>query len=132
MLYEVITVVVREGAFTAAVKSMVIRLQGKPAHAAEPEHGINPAPAIAELLQLAERLSNNRPERDDFALVTPIYASLGEKAYGTAAGYGEVHFTLRTWTQAMMVELESRLVDGLAGLQARFGLAIRHHRNNFV
>lgn len=124
--YPLGQVVVREGAFTAAVKSLAIRLQGKPAHAAEPEHGINPALAIAELLQLADRLSDNRPERDDFALVTPIFARLGDKAYGTAAGYGEVHFTLRSWSQARMGELERWLLAGLTQVQSRYGLGSRH------
>jgi len=124
--YPLGQVVVRQGSFTAAVKSMIITLQGKPAHAAEPEHGINPALAMAELLQQAAGLSNNCPERDDFVLVTPVHANLGEIAYGTSAGYGEVHFTLRSWSQGQMRQLEKRLLGILDELAARHWLAIRH------
>lgn len=124
--YPLGQVVVRAGSFTAAVQSLVIELEGCPAHAAEPEHGRNPAQAIAELLQLAQALSCNHPERPDFALVTPVYAHLGERAYGTAAGEGEVHFTLRSWTQQTMSELESRLLSQLAATCERDGLQARH------
>jgi metal-dependent amidase/aminoacylase/carboxypeptidase family protein len=37
------TVVVKEGTFTAAVKSLAYHLNGKTAHAGEPEQGRNPA-----------------------------------------------------------------------------------------
>jgi len=124
--YPLGQVVVRPGSFTAAVKSMIITLSGKPAHAAEPEHGINPALAMAELLQRAAGLSNNLPERDDFALVTAVFANLGEIAYGTSAGHGEVHFTLRSWSQGRMRQLEKRLLGILDELAARHRLAIRH------
>lgn len=39
--YELGSIVVKENAFTAAVKSVVFKLHGKTAHAAEPENGIN-------------------------------------------------------------------------------------------
>ena len=125
--YPLGEVVVRTGAFSASVRSLILCLQGKPAHAAEPEHGCNPALAMAELLQLAARLSCNEPEDPAFALVTPVYAHLGEKAYGTSAGYGEVHFTLRTFSQAGMVALEQALLTVLGQLAQHYGLAIRHH-----
>lgn len=105
--YPLGSIVLKKGAFTAAVKSIVFQLYGKTAHAAEPEHGINPALAIAELLQKAAQFSKN--DREDLALITPVHINMGEKAYGVSAGYGEVHFTLRTWTNASMQQLEDKL-----------------------
>lgn len=105
--YPLGSIVLRKGAFTAAVKSIVFQLQGKTAHAAEPEHGINPALAIAELVQKAAYLSKNNQE--NLALITPVHLNMGEKAYGVSAGYGEVHFTLRTWTNSTMLQLETKL-----------------------
>ncbi|MBU2268664.1 MAG: amidohydrolase, partial [Bacteroidetes bacterium] len=76
------SIVVKNQAFTAAVKSIIIKLKGKTAHAAEPENGINPALAVADILQKTTELSHNDPKADDFGLITPIHVNIGEKAYG--------------------------------------------------
>lgn len=106
--YPLKQIVVKRNAFTASVKSIIIRLHGKTTHAAEPENGINPALAIARIIIETAKLSNNAPEKEDFSVVTPIHIHMGEVAYGTAAGYGEVHLTLRTWTEPHMKTLETR------------------------
>ena len=48
--YELGQVILRKGAMTASVRSIIIKLFGKTSHAAEPEKGISPALAIAQLL----------------------------------------------------------------------------------
>ncbi len=93
------TVLIRDGAFTPGVRSLIFRIQGKTSHAAEPEKGLNPALAIADCIQLAERMTVAEASRDDFFLITPIHITMGEKAYGISAGYGEVHMTLRAWDE---------------------------------
>ena len=109
--YPLNQIVVREGAFTAAVTSIIIRLRGKTAHAAEPEHGHNPALAIAEILTQMDGLSNNEPDRDDFVVITPIHVEMGKIYYGISAGYGEVRLTLRTWTQDELEKLKEKVVQ---------------------
>ncbi|MGF1638277.1 MAG: amidohydrolase [Cyclobacteriaceae bacterium] len=109
--YPLHAVVVKNGAFTAAVKSIIIKLTGKTSHAAEPESGINPALAIAEILQQCHELNIIETDKADFALVTPIYIHMGEKAYGTSAGYGEVHLTIRTWDNKEMKKLSKACED---------------------
>lgn len=99
------SIIWRTGTFTASVISMVVKLRGKTSHAGQPDKGINPARAIAELLMESEKLTNHDPDQDDFQLVTPIFAELGRKNYGTSAGRGEVHFTLRAWTTKRMKQL---------------------------
>lgn len=95
-------IIVKEGTFSGKVKSLVIRLKGKTAHAAEPEKGHNPALAIAEILQFVDAHTHNHPESKDFFLNTPIYLQMGEKAYGVSAGSGEAHFTMRCWSAELM------------------------------
>ena len=90
-------IVLKENTFNANVKSMIIELEGKTAHAAEPEKGANPALMIAEILQQSEILTNNNPQQDDFFLITPIHITMGEIAHGISAGHGEVHLTIRSW-----------------------------------
>ncbi|MFT6333493.1 MAG: amidohydrolase [Saprospiraceae bacterium] len=100
--YPLHQVVIKYGSFTAAVKSIAIKIQGKTAHAAEPEHGANPAMAIAALLSCTNSLSNNQPEREDFAVITPIHIEMGSSNYGISAGHGVLRLTMRTWTEEQL------------------------------
>jgi metal-dependent amidase/aminoacylase/carboxypeptidase family protein len=95
--------------FSAGAISVAYRFFGRTAHAAQPETGQNPAIAIAEVLKLSETFSNPMLASEEFALITPIYATLGEKSYGIAPGYGEVHFTLRAWSLEQLKLLQEKL-----------------------
>ncbi len=108
--YPLNQIVVKNNSFTAGVKSIIIQINGKTAHAAEPENGLNPALAIAEILQESAKLSNNDPNREDFTLITPIHIEMGEIAYGISAGYGEVRLTIRTWDEYNMEKLTNELI----------------------
>lgn len=94
---EMGTIFWKDGVFTPNVFSWVFKFHGKTAHAAEPETGFNPSICIAKLLNKAEELSVNQPESDDFLIIVPVHVTVGEKAYGISAGYGELHLTLRSW-----------------------------------
>ncbi|KRP10615.1 MAG: hypothetical protein ABR95_08525 [Sphingobacteriales bacterium BACL12 MAG-120813-bin55] len=115
-------VVLKENAFTSAVTSCIIRLHGTTSHAAEPELGKNPAMLIAAILQRMDGLSNNQPEREDFKLITPVHVTMGEKAYGISAGYGEIHLTLRTWTSRHLENLSDDIRIGIEELSAEAGI----------
>lgn len=104
-------IVVKENAFTCAVVSLKIVLQGKTAHAGEPENGINPAVAMAEIIQQFHTLNQPNLQQNDFTLVTPIFSSMGKKAYGVSAGNAEVHFTIRCKNNAGIKELQKILVE---------------------
>jgi amidohydrolase len=109
--YPLHSVIIKKGIFTAAVSSLALRLQGKTAHASQPEYGLNPALAVAELLQESDAYTLNDPASEDFQLVTPVYARVGSPAYGVAAGDGEVHFTLRCWDNTRLEKLRSSIVE---------------------
>jgi amidohydrolase len=109
--YELHEIVCREGSFTAAAKSIIIKLSGKTSHAAEPELGINPASAIGALISMFEEVSNTDVTASDFALATPIYIQMGELAYGVSAGAGEVHYTLRTWKNEVMDRFTKEIIS---------------------
>jgi amidohydrolase len=104
-------VVVKEGAFTAAVESVAISLSGKTAHAAEPEQGHNPTWLIGEILAEALNLQNTDPKSDGFCLITPVYIHAGEKAYGISAGDGEIHFTLRAFENELLEKKKKELME---------------------
>ena len=128
--YPLGSVVVREGAFTASVNSMVIVLEGKTSHAAEPEHGLNPAAAVAELLQGALALDNNVPEDPAMRVVTPVHVDLGSIDYGISAGRAEVHLTLRCWHDQELEQLEQETEDLARKLARDHGLDVRVRRTH--
>lgn len=99
--YGLHQIVCRPNSFTASVQSIIIKLHGRTSHAGEPDLGINPALAIAEILQETNALQVPR-EQDDFKQVTPIQIEMGEEAFGISAGYGEVKLTIRTWDSETM------------------------------
>ena len=103
-------VLLKEGVFTAAAKSIIITLTGKTSHAAEPENGHNPALAMAQITQEVLQLQNPKISAPDFALITPVYSRLGSKAYGVSAGDGELHFTLRTFSNKVMKDLDEAIL----------------------
>ncbi len=104
-------IVLKEGPFTGNVSTAIIKLFGKTAHAAEPEKGHNPAGTIARILSWGEEHTLNQPTSNDFFLVTPVYVTMGELAYGISAGYGEVHLTIRSWRTDLFEEKCKQLVD---------------------
>lgn len=119
-------IMVREGAFTPSVKSLIFRFKGKTSHAAEPEKGINPALAMAETIRMCDDLTLNSPERDDFFLITPVYTTMGETAYGISAGYGEVHLTIRAWDEELLVSNSQKLIDDVTALAHKSKLDLSH------
>ncbi len=94
--YPLNTIVCREGSFTPGVTTLIAYFEGHTAHAAEPWNGHNPAAAMSEYLLAA--LENNMEDKEQhhFVTITPVYTTLGDtSAYGTSAGSGSVHLTVR-------------------------------------
>lgn len=104
-------VVVRPGPITAAVRSIVLRFEGRTAHASEPHLGENPSQAIADLLTSTAEL--NVPQLTDpgFRLVTPVHIIVGSPAYGVSAGDGELHLTIRAADNSSLAALEHEIVE---------------------
>lgn len=118
-------VVWKEGAFTAAANSMIIQLTGKTSHAAEPELGINPAQAMAEITQAIIALNHADIQDQNFRIATPVYTTMGEKSYGVSAGYGELHFTLRAWHNAVIRDFEKACEQIATQIGQKHGLDVQ-------
>ncbi|WP_339887071.1 amidohydrolase [uncultured Flavobacterium sp.] len=115
-------IVIKENTFTCAVNSMIIQLNGKTSHAGEPENGINPSLAIAEIIQVFNSKINTDVSSKKYCLITPIHINMGEKAYGVSAGYGEVHFTVRSNSNAQMRIIELNLEENVTKIATKFNL----------
>lgn len=104
-------IVVREHTFTAAVNSIIIKLKGKTSHAAEPEHGLNPALALSKIIDGSLAFDLNDPENEAMRVVTIVSVTLGELAYGISAGNAELHLTVRCWNDENLRQLEADIVS---------------------
>lgn len=110
--YEIGKVVFKEDAFTAAVVSAVFQINGKTAHAAEPEFGFNPAYFMSKVLLQTQALINNDIDSNEFALITPTHGMFGDDfAYGTSAGYGELRLTIRAWSNEKLDRVKSEIIE---------------------
>jgi metal-dependent amidase/aminoacylase/carboxypeptidase family protein len=109
--YPLGQIVLRKGAFTASVRSLKICIHGKTSHAAEPENGINPSLTVAKVLLQLDEISHNVLDSAMFRVITPVHVKVGEVAYGVSAGYGEIHLTIRTWTEAEMTALIQEIMN---------------------
>lgn len=100
------TVVLNPGTFAAASTGVVYSLKGRETHASTPEKGLNPGLAVAEIIQRFSHLSCQSSENlSDFRQSTLVCCRIGEEAFGTSAGKGEVMFTLRAFTNDSMSQL---------------------------
>lgn len=124
--YDKNLILYRERIFTAAVRSLIVHLHGNATHAAEPEKGINPALAMAEILQQSDQLSLQKPSDEDFGLITPVYSCMGDKAYGMSAGSAELHFTLRAWTSDQLELLLSKFLSSIQEIGKKYHILVDH------
>ena len=106
-------VVIKNQTFSCAVNSMIIELSGKTAHAAEPENGTNPALAVSEIITEFNSKIQSDISLESFCLITPIYINMGKKAYGVSAGFGEIHFTVRSNSNKNMDRIEGELIKAV-------------------
>ncbi|MDX2301277.1 MAG: amidohydrolase [Microscillaceae bacterium] len=114
--YPLHSILVKEGSFNAASKGMIVTLKGLTSHAAEPEKGINPSIALAEIIQELHQLSLEKDKFNNFTLITVIHALLGEISFGTSPGNAELRFTLRAFENEDMRMLSSLTVSRIMNI----------------
>lgn len=119
------TVVLNPGTFAAASTGVIYRLQGRETHASTPEKGRNPGMAIAEIIQRFNALTQSSESLSDFRQSTLICSRIGEEAFGTSAGRGEVMFTLRAFTNATMSQLKAEADSIVTEVARREGLQLQ-------
>lgn len=77
-----------------ASTGMILTFEGAKSHACYPENGRNPAYAISELVLALGGLTRAGRYRG-MTLITVIAVQVGERAFGTSAGHGELMLTVR-------------------------------------
>ena len=89
-------ILVKKGVFASASRGMIIKLKGRTSHASHPANGENPALAASQIVQSFFMIPQMKTDLHHATLITPIQIKVGQPAFGTSAGSGEVMFTLRS------------------------------------
>lgn len=126
------------GPMNCASRGMKIVLEGRTAHASQPENGLSPASAVSALIGDLVALGHGGDAGDpDFALVTVTHARMGQPAFGISPGEAELWVTLRTQQDATMSALVERAERTVSEAAARSGLThgvtyhdVFHHCEN--
>ncbi len=119
--YPLGTVVLCPRTFAAASTGVVYHLDGRETHASTPELGINPGLAVAEIIS---KFNGFNGQSGEFRQSTLICVKVGQPAFGTSAGHGEVMFTLRAFTNDAMERLLAAANNAVAEIAGRYGLTV--------
>ena len=94
-------VLVRRGCFACASCGLIVRATGRPAHAAYPEQGANPAGLLCRLALALPRMIEDILAGDGRLLMhTVVGLNLGGESFGLSASAGQLCLTLRGHRQA--------------------------------
>ena len=125
--YPLGTVVLCPRTFAAASTGVVYHLDGRETHASTPEMGVNPGLAVAEIINRFSGFNEhslNQSSIQTFKQSTLICVRIGQPAFGTSAGHGEVMFTLRAFTNDEMELLLADANNTVADIAGRYGLTV--------
>jgi len=117
---------IKSGPFAAGSVGSILHFRGKTSHAAYPEQGQSPAPAVAQLIQDLEALPDSVEAGNGIAKLTVIHARIGEAAFGTTPGEAEVMSTLRSDREDVLDRLREGVVDQAQGIAQAHGLEHHH------
>ena len=115
-------VIIKSGVFAAASSGLHIHLEGQTSHAAQPEAGKSPALAIGQLIQQLSAIPQFYTALHEPAQVTVVHARVGEIAFGTSPGVGDIMVTLRAHSQHVIDLLTERAVRIGECAASTFGL----------
>ena len=94
--YEKGMLLVRDGCFACASCGMAVSVKGRPAHAAYPGDGANPAEGLSSLVLQIPRMIGDILAGDDRLLMhTVVGLNIGGENYGLSASEGRLCVTLR-------------------------------------
>lgn len=117
------TVHVIDGTAQFASKGMSIYMEGAPSHASEPEKGINPAFAIAKVIDAIPGFTEPTNHRGT-VLCTVVQVDIGAKAFGVNASRGVLRLTIRALYEEEMNKLQDNLEKLALAEAEKYGLKV--------
>lgn len=123
------SVTVKDGTALCASKGMSIIFEGSPTHASQPEFGVNPSLAIANMVIENEKLITS-DNNEGLVLSTVVQIDVGEKAFGLAASKGALRLTIRALYEKELDQLQSNLEKFAQQQAEKFGLNVSFEYND--
>lgn len=118
-----------DGTAHCASKGMTIHMEGSPAHASQPEDGVNPAFAIAKIINAIPELTS--PENNKgVVLCTVVQVDIGERAFGVSASKGDLLLTIRALYEEELDKLQKNLEDLAKDQADKYGLKVTFTYND--
>ena len=114
------TLLIREGCFACASEGLIVDVAGRPAHAAYPDTGANPASLLCGLtLEVPRMIGKILQGGDRLLMSTVVGLNLGGEDFGMSASHGRLCLTLRGHRQADIETLKARIQEyARAGCEA--------------
>jgi amidohydrolase len=120
---------IKNGITMCASKGMTIHLEGVPAHASQPETGINPSFAIGNILGAIPAFTSSKKNKG-LILCTVVQIAAGEKAFGIAASKGDLRMTIRALYEEELARLQENLENFAKAQAEEFGLKVSFQYND--
>jgi amidohydrolase len=114
---------IKAGTFNCASVGLAITLHGESAHAAHPEQGRSPAPAMTELLRQFLSINTSLPN-DEINMISVVYSRLGNRGFGTIPATAEIGLTLRTEHNTSMQKLKQTTLNLAQDCAQQHGLGL--------
>ncbi|MTI39061.1 amidohydrolase [Fulvivirga lutimaris] len=124
--YKTNQILIKEDVFAAASKGLIVNLEGKTSHAAEPQNGVSPAKALTGIVNQWTSINSDNLPMKTFGITTVVHAQLGERAFGVSPGKAHVMATLRTYDNEDLQLMTQRALDIAKNEAAELKLAINH------
>lgn len=120
-------IAVAPGPASCASVGVHIRWQGREAHAASPETGLSPAPALAHLMQTLAPHAGPCQIGSEFQQATLCHISMGTRAFGIAPAQAEAMFTLRAISDDQLAKFETAVISEICAAGRELGIEITRH-----
>jgi amidohydrolase len=122
------SILLKEGAFSMASEGLLIQLKGHASHAAYPEQGISPLPAVIELMDKLPKLAEYNLTRRDYTQLTITYTKIGRLGFGTVPGMAEIAMTLRAVELKELEQIHKEVCKTVAKIAAQYYLEEKFRR----
>ena len=103
--FEFGQVITRSGVFACASRGMSIALHGATAHAAQPNTGHSPVSAANRIIEEFAATIDPLSRNGELPMITIVGVEIGKKDFGVAPADGRIWATLRSETNASMIDL---------------------------
>ncbi|MDY0078191.1 MAG: amidohydrolase [Bacteroidales bacterium] len=123
------TIVVKKDTFAAASVGIKIKLNGRTAHASQPETGKSPASALGEIISRYIQMAKKWQHSKRFQLLTITHARLGEQAFGTAPGQAECWITIRSFADEALELMEQECEEAAREIATKAKLEMEFSRH---